>query len=114
MHDYILQSPLFPSYSYSSTLYLIQPFPLSLFHSFHPPSTLTYPPMEIIIPHKTSHNKVDQITYADDILTILLNSLHVHENDDVTKRCDFCIEELKEHIDQFKNHQFSSSYLLLE
>lgn len=64
--------------------------------------------------NKTLHNEVVQTTYNDEILAILLRSLNVHEIGVVTKRCDVFLNEQEECIDQFKNHQFSSSYLLLE
>ena len=65
--SYALPPPLFPSYLDSSTLYVIQTFPLFLFHSFQTPSTPTYLAMEIIIPCGILLNKVDQTTYDDDI-----------------------------------------------
>lgn len=45
---------------------------------------------------------------------ITLHFINVHGIDDTTKECDFCLNELEEHNDQFIDNQFSSSYLLHE
>ena len=57
---------------------------------------------------------MDQTTYNGEILPILLNYLIMHEIDDMDKECDFGFKQVEEHIYQFKNHQFRSSYLLLK